>query len=88
MTPGFEKQAADLCAYVINTGQVPLRADDFDDDWSPAGPTYRAELQESGLIEVRPPGDDGSVGGIVLTAAGRALAETSALLARPRTPTA
>lgn len=82
MTPGFEGQAADLCAYIVNTAQVPLRTDDFDDDWSPAGETYRAELLESELIEEREPTEDGAEGGIVLTAAGRALAETSGLLAR------
>lgn len=86
MTPGFEKQAADLCAYVVNTGQVPLRVDDFDDDWSPAGDNYRTELRDAGLIEEREPAEDGATGGIVLTGAGRALAETSRLLARQPVP--
>ena len=83
MTPGMgmEAQARRLCQYVRNTAQVPLRVDDFDDDWSPAGETYRAELLESGLIEVRQPGDD-EPGGLYLTEAGKALT------AEPGTPEA
>lgn len=76
MTPGMEEQARRLCQYIRNTAQVPLRIDDFDDDWSPAGETYRAELRESGLIEERL-ADTDEPGGIYLTAAGEAFAGPS-----------
>jgi hypothetical protein len=83
MTPGFEKQAADLCAYIRNTGQEPLRVVDFDDDWSPAGQTYRDELLESELIIIEGAvPEEGEQGGIRLTASGWVLSEQSALLAR------
>lgn len=58
-----------LCKYISNTGQLPLRPDDFDDDWTPAGEMYREDLREAGLIEERQPGD-GEPGGIYLTLAG------------------
>lgn len=86
MTPGFEKQAADLCAYIINTGQVPLRTVDFDDDWSPVGDAYRAELLESDLITIIEPSEENGQGGITLTVSGHVLAESSGLLARKRVP--
>lgn len=57
-----------LCEYVRNTGQVPLRVLDFDDDWEPAGAMYRQSLVDDGLIT-----EQG--GGIVLTDAGKALAD-------------
>ena len=62
----------DLCKYIRNTGQVPLRIDDFDDDWTPAGEEYRRQLVVDGLIELRE-------GGIVLTEAGERKAEESKL---------
>jgi hypothetical protein len=82
---------AQLCQYVRNTGQAPLRVDDFDDDWCPVGEQYREQLVDAGLIEVRasvePTPDDPDApapepGGIYLTDAGRALT------AEPGTPEA
>lgn len=75
MTPAQLEQNMRLCAYIRNTGQVPLRLDDFDDDWSPAGELYRDSLTLHGLAEVVEPDEEaGVVGGIVLTEAGKALA--------------
>lgn len=61
-----------LCQYISNTGQHPLRVDDFDDDWTPVGEMYRDDLVEAGLIEVREHGED-EPGGIYLTLAGAGL---------------
>lgn len=36
--------------YIRNTGQVPLKVADFDDDWEPIGPQLRQDLQIAGLI--------------------------------------
>lgn len=72
MTTALERQNQRLCQYIRNTGQVPLRPDDFDDDWSPVGAMYREQLVADGLIEQREPGE-GEPGGIYLTAAGEAL---------------
>lgn len=74
MTDGQKEQARQLCRYVRNTGQVPLRVDDFDDDWSPVGHMYRETLRAEGLIEERPAGED-EPGGIYLTDAGKAMAD-------------
>ena len=76
MTPAMEAQARRLCQYIRNTGQIPLRTDDFDDDWSPVGEDYRAGLRQEGLIEERL-ADSDEPGGIYLTAAGEALAVPS-----------
>lgn len=57
-----------LCQYIRNTGQVPLRFDDFDEDWSPVGNLYREMLTEAEMITE---GEDG----IRLTAAGEAEAD-------------
>jgi len=67
-----------LCLYIRNTAQVPLRADDFDDDWCPAGGYYRALLTRELLVRIIdpvPPTDEaeGAGGGIYLTPAGEAL---------------
>lgn len=61
-----------LCQYISNTGQHPLRVDDFDDDWTPTGEMYRDDLVEAGLIEVREHGED-EPGGIYLTLTGAGL---------------
>lgn len=84
MTQQSEREAAQdraladqrkrLCQYVSNTGQHPLRVDDFDDDWVPVGEMYRDDLVEAGLIEVREHGE-GEPGGIYLTLAGAALVD-------------
>lgn len=42
--------------YIRNTGQVPLKTADFDEDWDPIGPTLRAEMVTKGLISE---GEDG-----------------------------
>lgn len=73
-----QKKMKELCQYINNTGQTPLRVDDFDDDWCPTGEMYRDMLFEDELItidEPRPPTDDtdGQEGGIYLTPAGAAL---------------
>lgn len=36
--------------YIANTGQVPLAADNFDDDWEPIGPMVRRDLVAAGMI--------------------------------------
>lgn len=75
VTPGFARLARQLCQYIRNTAQVPLRVDDFDDDWCPAGETYRAELVSGGLIEQREAVEElEEPGGIYLTAKGEDLA--------------
>ncbi len=68
MTPGFEGLAGPLCRWLADQAEVPFPIVDFDDEWSPAGDTYRAELLESGLIEQT------AENFIVLTPAGTALA--------------
>lgn len=86
MKPQSEKEAAQdralldlrkrLCQYISNTGQYPLRIDDFDDDWNPAGDMYREDLVEAGLIDVREPNEAAEEqGGIYLTLAGAALVD-------------
>lgn len=61
-----------LCQYIRNTGQTPLRVADFDDDWEPAGEMYRDQLLADGLILISD-GTGEAPAGIVLTAAGEAL---------------
>lgn len=34
--------------YINNTAQVPLKTEDFDEDWDPIGPSVRGELVEEG----------------------------------------
>ena len=68
MTPGFESTAAMLCRWLADQAEVPFPILDFEDEWAPAGETYRAELRESDLIVETPEG------GIVLTTAGTDLA--------------
>lgn len=67
VTPGFEPLAHSLCQSLARSG--PVSVGDFDDEWNPAGETYRAELASGGLVEI---GEDGL---IVLTGAGVALAQ-------------
>lgn len=72
MSAEVEARNKRLCQYIRNTGQVPLRVDDFDDDWSPVGQSYREDLLAGALIEERHPGE-GEPGGIYLTPAGAGL---------------
>lgn len=74
------EQAIKLCEYIRNTGKVPLRVDDFDDDWVPCGEMYRDQLLAEGFIEIREPiepseDQEGQEGGIFLTPDGEALAQ-------------
>jgi hypothetical protein len=55
--------------YIVNTGQSPLDAAMFDDDWEPIGPMVRADMERAGLIEQ-------SMGALMLTDAGEALASS------------
>jgi hypothetical protein len=73
LTPAMRQQCAMLARYIRNTAQVPLAVHDFDDDWTPAGDTYRDWLKQAGYIEEReadPEADE--PGGIYLTAEGEA----------------
>ncbi|APZ81808.1 hypothetical protein vBEliSR6L_43 [Erythrobacter phage vB_EliS_R6L] len=89
LTPAMRQQCAMLCGYIKNTAQEPLAVHDFDDDWTPAGETYRDWLLQAGYIEIREE-DDGQdrksysddqdresytsePGGIYLTDAGKAV---------------
>lgn len=54
------------CEYIRNTGQVPLTAAAFDDDWDPIGHMVRSEMDRHGLITQ-------ADGCLILTDAGKAL---------------
>lgn len=71
ITPGFEPTAQMLCEQLAQSGPVPVG--DFDDEWSPAGDTYRDELVSGGLVTVAPL-EEGGEAMVVLTGAGVALA--------------
>jgi hypothetical protein len=68
ITPGFEPTAWQLCRALAESGPVPVI--DFDDEWTPAGDNYRAELVSGGLID-----PDYPEGNVVLTGPGVALAQ-------------
>ena len=75
LTPAMRQQCAMLCGYIRNTTQVPLALHDFDDDWTPAGDTYRDWLKQGGYIEEREADPEaGEPGGIYLTPEGEAVA--------------
>lgn len=50
ITPGFEPLAYSLCQSLAESG--PVMASDFDDEWTPAGETYRDELVTGGLVAI------------------------------------
>lgn len=74
ITPGFEPQALALCQSLAESG--PVSVDEFDDEWTPAGETYRDELVTGGLVTISAPEDGPPM--IVLTGAGVALASGQA----------
>lgn len=78
ITPGFEPLALSLCQSLAESG--PMRVDEFDDAWTPAGENYRDELVSGGLVTidevVENEGED-PVSLIVLTGAGVALASAA-----------
>lgn len=86
VTPGFEPTAHALCQSLAASG--PVSVADFDDEWAPAGETYRDELVTGGLVEIDERDDDGegSVELIVLTGAGVALAQAAGPPAPETTP--
>jgi hypothetical protein len=85
ITPGFEPLALSLCVSLAESG--PMRVDEFDDAWTPAGDTYRDELVTGGLVTVGPT-EEGGPDMIVLTGAGVALASSEAPVAPASAPSA
>lgn len=51
MEPEMTKHLQKYIQYIRNTARVPLKVEQFDDDWEPVGPMVRRDLLNAGLIK-------------------------------------